>query len=367
MDVWRVPARPGIASFPEPLAANPYQRLLYAELERYGFRLAPGATFTLRWLWRLRREVGFAHFHWPQGHYRFGRGPLRRRSLAWLKLPLFAARLATARALGYRLVWTIHQVYPHETSGRRLDLLGARLLARSCGVLLAHDCVTAERARAELGRAAAGIAIVPHGSYIDVYPAGREPAAVRAELGVPADAFCFLCLGDLRAYKSLELMLAAFATAELPGAALVIAGTPHDAAQAAAIREAAEVDSRIRPLLGFVPDESVRELYEACDAVVLARGDGGTSGSLILALSLGRPVVAARTPAYEELLAAGSAGWLFEPGDVRSFAAALAEASSDRSAATRKGLVALEQARGLRWPEIGGRTAALLVGRQGAS
>ena len=96
-DEWRVRVRPGIASFPAPLAANPYQRLLYGELERFGFRLAPGATFTLRWLWHARREVGFAHFHWPQNHYRFARGPLRRGALAWLKLPLFAARLADAR------------------------------------------------------------------------------------------------------------------------------------------------------------------------------------------------------------------------------------------------------------------------------
>jgi hypothetical protein len=31
---------------------------------------------------------------------------------------MFGLRLAAARGLGYRIVWTVHQVYPHETESR---------------------------------------------------------------------------------------------------------------------------------------------------------------------------------------------------------------------------------------------------------
>ena len=52
---------------------------------------------------------------------------------------------------------------------------------------------------------------------------------------------------------------------------------------------AAAADERIKPLLEFIPDERVSELFAASDAAVCPRQDGGTSGALILALSMGVP------------------------------------------------------------------------------
>ena len=113
--------------------------------------------------------------------------------------------------------------------------------------------------------------------------------------------------------------------------------------------------------LGFVPDERVAELFAACDAALLSRNDGGTSGSLILALSLGLPVVAARRPAYEELLDGRAAGWLFEAGDRASLAATLARAAStDPGDLAAKRAAAAAQVARLRWDEIGARTADLM-------
>jgi len=84
---------------------------------------------------------------------------------------------------------------------------------------------------------------------------------------------------------------------------------------AAELDEAAERDCRIRFLPRFVRDERVANFFAAADVAVVPRRDGGTSGSLILALSFGVPVVAADRATYRELMADGEAGWLFEPGD----------------------------------------------------
>ncbi len=228
-------------------------------------------------------------------------------------------------------------------------------------MLIAHDRATASAARAELGEAAARVSIVEHGSYIGVYPAGRPRADIRRELGIRDDQLVFLHLGDIRAYKDVERLLDAFRAADLADAALVVAGKPVDAASEHAILEAAETDDRIRALLGFVPDDRIAELYEAADIAVLARSDGGTSGSLILALSMGRPVVAADRPVYHELLYGEIAGWLFEPESTESLAAAL-ERAAQAGAAERnaKGRAALARAKGLDWVAIGRRTARLL-------
>ncbi len=348
-----------IASLPPVLETNPYQRLLYAELARAGLELQPKPRLRLSWLWRHRHTVGLLHFHWPEAYYRYGSGKLEALR-SWPLLALFALRLSAAKALGYRVAWTIHQVRPHESSNRLLDRLGSTILARASDVLLAHDSVTAERARKTLGRRAAAVEIVPHGSYIGVYPPGRPREAVRAELGIAKDSFAFLCFGDLRAYKSVELLLAAFGDAALPGATLVLAGGAKSA-RLARVAGGAEKDTRVRARLGFVPEPNVAELFGACDAVVLPRGDGGTSGSLILALSLGLPVVAARTPSYDALMHGTESGWLFTPGDRDSLRIALETAAADSEEAARRGGNALRRAQRLAWPEIGDRTSAIML------
>jgi beta-1,4-mannosyltransferase len=358
-------ARLQIASFPSVLRTNPYQQLLYDSLRTQGLELVPEPAFELRWLVRARHQVGYLHFHWPQPFWRHEKGPRRLRTpLSYVKLGLFAARLAGARALGYRVAWTVHQVFPHEVESERLDRLGARTLAALSNLLIVHDGGTLESVRRELGRSAADkAAVVPHGSYIGVYPSGRSRDAVRASLGLDSDAFLFLCFGDLRDYKDVDRLLSAFSCAELPNAALVVAGTVCADTQGDAVRRHAAGDPRVKPILRFVPDDLVSELFEAADAAVVARSDGGTSGSLILALSMGIPVVAAQRPVYEELLDGGAAGWLFQPGSTESLRATLeVAAAASTGERRRKGEAALTRAESLSWPEIGSRTAALLTG-----
>jgi glycosyltransferase involved in cell wall biosynthesis len=355
------PAALGIGSFPAVNGANPYQRLLYEELAGQGLILAPDARLKLHWLARNRRRVAVLHFHWPQTYYVWEREPaVLRPLLSWPKLALFGTRLAVARRLGYRIVWTVHQVLPHERARARLDRLGTRALARACDLLLAHDDATAREVERTLGGSAARLEVVPHGSYVGVYPRGRPRSEVRAELAVPVDSFVFLCFGQIRAYKEVAGLLAAFAEVDDPDVRLVVAGVPVDGAAAATVLAAAGSDPRVVPLLEFVSDDRVTELFDAADAVVVPRVDGGTSGSLLLALSLGKPAVVARTDTYRELIGEGRAGWTFDPADPGSFRDALAEAAGAPEAAARRGDAALRIAEGFSRADVGARTAGLL-------
>jgi glycosyltransferase involved in cell wall biosynthesis len=353
-------ARLRIASFPPPIAQNPYQRLLYDGLAHEGIELHRGNSLKLGWLVRTRRSIQILHFHWPEGYYRHGDGvSALERILSWPRLALFAVRIAAAQALGYRIVWTLHQVSPHESSSRRLDRLGTRLLARASRLLVAHDEDTAARGRAAFSLP---VAVVPHGSYVGVYPRRRPRAAVRRELGLAEDGVVFLSFGHLRAYKELDLLLAAFmATREsCPTAMLVVAGMPLDADSGPSLTQAAAADPRIRPLGHFVPDDEVADLFAAADVAVLPRGDGGTSGSLVLALSLGLPVIAAARPAYADMVEGGP-GWLFTQGDAGSLRDALEDAAgASEEARGLRGAAASRRAEALRWDDSCRKLASLL-------
>ena len=346
---------------------NPYLAQLYAALAAEGRARGADARLDLRWLLDHRREVRWLHVHWPEPLYHWHRGPARfRPALSWFKLMLFALRLRTARLLGYRIVWTIHQVYPHDTTQPRLDRAGGRALAGAADVLLAHDSFTADLARRELGSGIAAVTVVPHGSYVGVYPPGRPRDVVRANLGFAADDVMVLCFGELRGDSDVAVLLEAFAATDLANLRLVFAGNVKVPAVAASLEAAVGRDPRIVQIPGFVPPGAVAELYGAADVAVMPRGNGGTSGSLILALSQGVPVIAADTPASREAGADRESGWLFAPGDRAALAAALVEAAmAPREVRVLKSAAAAAAARKLDWAAGARIIARKLAGSDG--
>lgn len=347
-----------VASFPPPIPRNPYQAILYRHLAAEGVALEPEPALTLDWLWRNRRRVATLHFHWPELYYRHVSSVrAATTALSWLRFGIYLARLVTARRLGYRLVWTVHQLRPHESFVPRLDSVAARALARLCSALIVHDGATAERVGLELG-SGAKTTVVPHGSYVGVYPPGRGRDETRAALGIPVDAFVALSFGQVRRYKDLGLLVDAFRRAAIERGVLLIAGLPTDQVEARRLEEDARANPFLRLLLEYVPDERVAELYAASDVAVSSRSDGGTSGALVLALSMGVPVVAA-APALEA--SGGRAiGWSFEPGNPVSLASALRDAAEDRAGRAEKARAGFEQVNRVGWREVAVATAAVL-------
>jgi len=350
-----------VASFPPPIDRNPYQALLYRHLADEGITVVAAPRLSVGWLRANRHRVTTLHFHWPENYYRFDRGwPRARHVFTWARLGLFGVRLAIARLLGYRIVWTVHQIHPHERSSSSLDVVAASMLAHLSDALIVLDRATGEALAREVAHAAGKIHVVRHGSYAGVYPAGRSRDEMRAALGIPGDAFVALGFGQIRKYKDLDLLLAGFRRAAIPGAVLLVAGLPLDEEDSRRLEKVAAQGRDVVAVMDFVPDEEVAELHEASDVAVSARGDGGTSGSLILALTLGTPVIAAATAGNRELTGDGRAGWHFVPGSVDSLGDTLRAASSDTRLRDDKARCAAQLAAATPWEEIARETARLL-------
>ena len=347
------PRRRVIASFPEVSAStNPYQRLLYESLHDLGFRLAPPARLRFRWLWNSREAVGCLHFHWltPYYHHDTSAGRLAR-------LLLLGARLKVARMLGYRIVWTVHEIDPHVRRSWA-DRIAPHVVSRFASRLIVHDESTRRKVMTRLHRSPT---VIPHGSFADVYPSGRARAEVRQEIGVTEDTALVLLFGHVSHYKSVDSVVPALRLIP-PGqqVAVLVAGRAMDDDVAATLRAAAEEEDRLRLWLRFIPDEEVAPLFQACDVAVVTRVDDGTSGVLVLALSFGVPVIVADTPGYRSLTAqAGARYWCFAPGDPASLAAAITTAANDLKTDGGPGLSA--STAGPDWSEVATRTAAVLA------
>ena len=338
--------------------ANPYGALLTAALRRYGVELDEGDyKFGRSWLEQSRATYEVLHLNWLDRFYAGFNEPhdLER---AVERYADFTDKLIYARRLGYRLVWTIHNLYPHERRYPQLDRLVNALVAREADHVIAHCRYAAETIEA-LCDPPRRVHVIPHGNYLGVFPDRVSPAAARDRLQIAADRFVYLFFGNARGYKGVAELVDTFRRAAADDTVLLLvlrenARSPRLIAQ---LRSAAEGDARIRIHASrFFEVEEFQYFLNAADVAVLPFSAVLTSGSAIQALGFGKPLIVPRLGCLPELVAGGS-GLLYDPDAADGLAGALAAARSlDLDAA---GSAALTRTRELDWDPIAARIAAL--------
>jgi glycosyltransferase involved in cell wall biosynthesis len=284
---------------------NPYQSLLYKEMEKLGVQVAYGCGLTrsqtlnqlllpIETLARRMTGTRLAHIHWTYGFEIYGssRFPfLRRVSEAWFYLWLW-----TVRVSGMRLVWTAHNVLP---IGPRFsdDVAARRRLVAASDLVIAHSRATLAEL-AELRIVPRKSVVIPHGPYEVVTEQGklRMPGA---EPGPRK----FLFFGMVSEYKGIDTLLAAFAALPADSAAeLLVVGECREPALEASLRDLAHRSTQPVALrFERIPDAGVSKLLEGADVMVLPYRQSSTSGSALLALTHGRPLIIPDLPGLAEL------------------------------------------------------------------
>ena len=289
-----------------PRDANPYQELLHAELRLQGVEVSyldgPTGSQTLNLLvrpvhlvWRRLRGTRVLHIHWV---YDFV--PTWARSSVWgrrLAQAWFSGCLWVAHQTRLRVVWTAHNVLPHEQIFAN-DLAARKTLARRASVVLVHSHATAEAVR---GLGADRVAVAPQGSYADRYHdlPSREEARVR--FGLPADSLVVAHLGALRPYKGTHRLLAQ-AASRPDGLSYLLAGACPDPAYRAQLEELAQAcGPQVRLVLGWMSESDLANCLAASNLAVFPFTAVANSSSVLLALGAGLPVVVPDIPEFAHL------------------------------------------------------------------
>lgn len=274
-----------------------------------------------------------------------------------LRCCLLLLLLAALRLRGVRIVWTAHNLEPHELHHPAWGFLMYRMVARWSEAIIAHSQAARDLLQSRYGPLPHCV-VIPHGHYIGAYGPPHDRAVSRAELGLPAQGPVLLSFGALRPYKNIEQLISTFA--ELPEATrgtLLIAGAAKSPTYAEKLSSMAAKVPGVDLRLAYVPDSMLPCYLAAADLVVTPYRKLLTSAVLLCAFSYARPVVAPAFGPVRELVHDGAQGFLFTPGDRESLYAALQRAlvHPDLDALGRAGL-ATAQAFG--WPEIAAETAA---------
>ena len=236
---------------------------------------------------------------------------------------LFLALLALLRLRGVRLIWTAHNLEPHELYHPTWGFLVYRLVARWADAIIAHS---------------------------------------RAALGLPAAGPVLLNIGALRPYKNIEGLIDAFAALPEPTrGTLLVAGSAKSSAYAEQLRRRAAMVPGVQLRAEFIPDSELPAYLAAADVVVLPYRKMLTSAMLLCALSYERPVIAPAFGPVRELLCEGQTGFLFTPGDDDALRAALERALAHPDLA-EVGAAGLALAREFAWPKIAAATVACYRG-----
>jgi glycosyltransferase involved in cell wall biosynthesis len=267
-------------------------------------------------------------------------GMISRLAIRWLKL------------LRFRIVWTVHNVLPHEPQTDD-DRAIARLLADSADVLIVHSSAV-RKTLALQGIPDDGAVVIPQGSYIGHYrPAPSQPDARRA-LGLPEEGRVLLFFGLIRSYKGIPELLKAWSDTAPPGR-LLVAGSCSDPSLQANIRDTASQDPSVHGHMRFIPDEEVPTFFAASDGVCLPFRTVTTSSTALMALSFGKPLIAPRIGALEDL--PEEVGFFYGDGTGSTLGGALdrffGASEAELENASRS---ALEYAEQLSWPVIAART-----------
>jgi glycosyltransferase involved in cell wall biosynthesis len=281
---------------------NPYTRLLYEAVQGLGVTVE---DFTVGRA--LRGGYDLWHVHWPDDFLSY--------PSPWTALAYVAAELvlmAQARARGARIVWTIHDLGPHESPHPWLERLFWPLFLPLVDgyITLSEHARTAARRRFPALRDVPG-RVVPHGHYRPAYPTPPPRARAREEWDLPPNGPVLAYVGRIRPYKNVERLLTTFRAWDREEAHLVVAGNPSSEALADRVRSAAGPAPRVHLALRFLPDAEMASVLAAADLVVLPYEDILHSGTALLALSFDRPVLVPAEGAMGELRAQVGPEWVY--------------------------------------------------------
>jgi glycosyltransferase involved in cell wall biosynthesis len=330
-------------------AQNPFQALLTSRFEEAGIvpigmdRLAdlddPVALPALVALRGDGVEV-VLHLHWLARVLRGAASEAEARG----RVASFLAALDGFRAAGGRIAWTAHNVLPHDTRFPDVDVeLRRGVVARAELIhVLSEGTVAAAAPLYEIPPEK--VVHLPHPAYLGVYPDDVSDADARRAYGLGADDVVFGLVGHLRAYKGLDELLDAFEalSASPPDARrrrLLIAGTPAADPTIEALLEKARAHPDVVVDARRIPADELSLPLRASDVIVLPYRSSLNSGALLLALSFGRPVIAAASPHVSETVGP-DASITFEPDDRDALGAALRGAETVLTAAARDAALA---------------------------
>ncbi len=297
---------------------NPYQTFLAKALQQKGVSVHfPSGYRRVFPIYRAIKtnpaSISVLHLHWLD--------PYLKGDKTFVKLVYcvkFLIDILLTRWAGIKVVWTVHNIVSHNSKFPRLELWTQRILVKFVDRAIVHHTAAVDEITQRYKLPSSKIEVIPHGHYRDVYESAINSLEARQQLGLSESGKIYLNLGMLKPYKGIEQLLQIWQDNQfiLDGNTLLIAGKALDDHYGKILAKQASDTKNIILHNTFIENDQIHLYFSAADVVVLPFERILTSGSLILAMSYSKPVIAPRLGSIPETL--GAADWLlYDPKEER--------------------------------------------------
>jgi glycosyltransferase involved in cell wall biosynthesis len=348
-----------------PYYNSPYQSLLYNEVQKnpditikYLRSKYGGSLLLLDLPLRIikNRMLGFAIFHL---HWVAFTSASKNKITQLFSFIYTLCIIGFIKLLGYKLVWTIHNIVPHETITAN-DLFITKLLCKISDRKIVHSQSTINELE-KLGCSVQNITIVPHGNYVSYYKDTVTKKDARDFLKIKQNTFVFLFFGELKRYKGIEELLEVFThiSASHKNILLLISGKVCDKEIYSVISShKSSLKNTALFYIRHIEDDEVQYFMHAADIVVYAFKKITTSGSVLLALSFGKPIIYPLMGSLEDL--PENIGFSYIPSDKNGLYNAMTTAlTTSQEKLTERKKNAYKYVQSLSWEKIAEQTITI--------
>lgn len=280
---------PRILSFYPEAHNNPFQQLLYREASQFSFVTLGFSNFkhlgSLNWA-----MDSWIHLHWLKKILQDATSAASAKKL----VKDFSRQIRQLKDNGHRILWTVHNVLPHEMKFQEEEIQLSSFLAEevSCIHVMTKD--TKKRCDPYFKIEESKIFYTPHPLYEDIYPDFFSQEEARYQMSL-SDERIFLIFGSLDPYKKIHNFLENLekkANSCSQKNLYLLVGCPSSKAY---LNELENLASQVRAKVKIIPKkismEQVSLYFKACDAVVIPYAETLNSGVIALAASFKKLVL----------------------------------------------------------------------------
>lgn len=234
----------------------------------------------------ITQNPDYIHFDWETSYY-------YRRSL-WMTLiniPFFVLQVYLARyVLNCKLVWTPHNIIPHDSKSVNIHQFCRRFFARNVRWIRLFSELSLPGAIQEFKCDKSKFKIIPEGSYVGYYPNKVSRIEARKFLNIDNTKMVLLYTGFIKPYKGITNLIECFKRSFSENVILIIAGKAMNPDYFQSIKKSS--NENIMLIDRFIEDDELQFLFNAADVVTLPFKKIENSGSVILAMSFKKAVIA---------------------------------------------------------------------------
>ncbi|MGO4145620.1 glycosyltransferase [Paenarthrobacter sp. YAF11_1] len=282
---------------------NPYQALLYRAAEDQNIATVP---IVRSWDFEKLFELSptgshiIVHIHWTS----FILNGITSYGTAKKKVADFRNAIAELKKRNGKIVWTLHNIIPHDSLYPTLEMEIQQHLAEEADVLHVLSDASAQMMSAALAIDPKKLVNVPHPNYRLTYEDYVTRSNARLEFGIGPSDRVYVLLGALKAYKGLDRLLKAFDefSAKDPSIrrVLLVGGMADESPEVTEFVKQCTKHPNVLIEPKKVPNHMVQNYMRAADIGLAPYTRMLNSGAVLLYQSFDLPVIASDVPAIWE-------------------------------------------------------------------